>query len=340
QMLRDFPEAVVVMMTAYGAEQVAAQALRGCADDYTAKPIDLHRLRELLERNLEKQRLRAERQSLVARLKDSNRYLMRQHAALRRADEEILQVNRQLEQSSRYKSEFLANMSHELRTPLNAIMGFSEILLDLTMNLTAGERTEFLRNIHSSGQHLLGLINDILDLAKIEAGKMDLHPEEMPVMEALQEITAILDPMARPQGLQPRTAGAADHGGRIWAESQFGKGSIFTFTIPRERRPAAVTPVEEAAPTLETMELPLALVIEDDPASSQRMTAEIQGVGFRVAHAFDGEQAVRKAMEILPDLLVMETVLPVKDGWQVLQELRARAATADVPVLGCSVPRT
>ena len=135
---------------------------------------------------------------------------MRQHAALRRADEEILQVNRQLEQSSRYKSEFLANMSHELRTPLNAIMGFSEILLDVTMNLTAGERTEFLRNIHSSGQHLLGLINDILDLAKIEAGKMDLHPEEMPVMAALQEITAILDPMARQQGLQLRTVGAAD----------------------------------------------------------------------------------------------------------------------------------
>src|SRR2546429_7905491 len=93
-------------------------------------------------------------------------------------------------------------MSHELRTPLNAIMGFSEILLDLTMNLTAGERTEFLRNIHSSGQHLRGLINDILDLAKIEAGQMDLHPEGMPVMAALPEITAALDPMGRPQGLQ------------------------------------------------------------------------------------------------------------------------------------------
>ena len=434
QMLRDYPESVVVMMTAYGSEQVAAEALRGGADDYIAKPIDLQRLRELLDRNLEKQRLRAERQSLVARLKESNRYLMRQHAALRRADEEILQVNRQLEQSNRYKSEFLANMSHELRTPLNAILGFSEILLDPTMNLNAGERTEFLRNIHSSGQHLLGLINDILDLAKIEAGKMELHTETLPPAEVVQEVTAILEPMARQQGLRLTTIGASEagaikadrsklkqvlynllsnavkftpapghitltvkdapdqllvavrdtgigikpedlpklfrefeqidgsytrryqgtglglalcrrfvqmHGGRIWAESQFGKGSTFTFTIPREPRLAAVPDpaAEEAAQPAESMELPLALVVEDDPSASQRITAEIQGVGFRVAHAADGEEAVRKAMEILPDLVVMETVLPVKDGWQVLQELRARAATADVPVLVCSVTK-
>ena len=431
QMLREYPDSVVVMMTAYGSEQVAAEALRGGADDYLAKPIDLQRLRELLVRNLEKQRLRAERQSLIRRLKDSNRYLMRQHAALRRADEEILQVNRQLEQSNRYKSEFLANMSHELRTPLNAILGFSEILLDSSMNLTAGERIEFLRNIHGSGQHLLGLINDILDLAKIEAGKMELHLEPVDVPHALHEVTSILEPMARQQGLQLITEGVeavspvqADHsklkqvlynllsnavkftpapgtvtvtvkdspeqlliavrdtgigikpqdlpklfrefeqldgsytrryqgtglglalcrrfvemhGGRIWAESEFGQGSIFTFIIPRQPRPAVVEPAgEPVQTTAELMDRPLALVIEDDPVTSQRLTAEVQHAGFRVAHAQDGDEAIRKALEILPDLIVMETVLPRRDGWEVLQELRGRAATADVPVLVCSV---
>src|SRR5207245_2560753 len=82
------------------------------------------------------------------------------------------------------------------------ILGFSEILLDASMNLTAGERIEFLRNIHSSGQHLLGLINDILDLAKIEAGRRELHLEAVDVPHALQQVTTILEPMARQQGLK------------------------------------------------------------------------------------------------------------------------------------------
>jgi len=90
---------------------------------------------------------------------------------------EIDDKGRQIEAANRHKSEFLANMSHELRTPLNAIIGFSEVLLDPSLKVTEEEQSQFLTDVLSSGKHLLGLINEILDLAKIEAGKMELQIE-------------------------------------------------------------------------------------------------------------------------------------------------------------------
>ena len=90
---------------------------------------------------------------------------------------EIEDKGRQIEAANRHKSEFLANMSHELRTPLNAIIGFSEVLLDPSLKVSEEERSQFLTDVLSSGKHLLGLINEILDLAKIEAGKMELQIE-------------------------------------------------------------------------------------------------------------------------------------------------------------------
>ena len=90
---------------------------------------------------------------------------------------EIQDKSRQLEVANKHKSEFLANMSHELRTPLNAIIGFSEVLLGKAVRRAqrkAGRSTS--SDIHTSGQHLLSLINDILDLSKVEAGRMELEP--------------------------------------------------------------------------------------------------------------------------------------------------------------------
>ena len=104
----------------------------------------------------------------------------------------IVVKNTQLEESSRMKSEFLANMSHELRTPLNAIIGFSEALKDGLMGEVAEGQVEYINDIFTSGEHLLSLINDILDLSKVESGKMTLELENISLDILLKNSLTIL----------------------------------------------------------------------------------------------------------------------------------------------------
>ncbi len=114
---------------------------------------------------------------------------------------EIQEKSRQLEVASRHKSDFLAHMSHELRTPLNAIIGFSEALTARMFGEVNAKQDEYLRDIHSSGQHLLSLINDILDLAKVEAGRMELELSEFDLPAALRNAMTLVRERAQNHGI-------------------------------------------------------------------------------------------------------------------------------------------
>jgi two-component system, NtrC family, sensor kinase len=114
---------------------------------------------------------------------------------------EIADKSRQLEAASRHKSEFLANMSHELRTPLNAVIGFSEVLIQRMFGALNAKQDEYLKDIYASGQHLLSLINDILDLSKIEAGRMELAPAPFHLPTALENAVTLVKERAGRHGI-------------------------------------------------------------------------------------------------------------------------------------------
>jgi len=119
--------------------------------------------------------------------------------------ERALQERNELEHASRMRAEFLATMSHELRTPLNGIIGFSEFLVDEKPGKLNAKQTEYLNDILNSGRHLLQLINDVLDLSKIDAGRMEVFPETFSLSKAVEEVCAVISPMAKRKNIAIRT---------------------------------------------------------------------------------------------------------------------------------------
>lgn len=356
-----------------------------------------------------------------------NEELHSQAEELRLQQMALEEKNREVDMANRAKSEFLANMSHELRTPLNSVIGFSEVLADQSFGALNEKQKKYVQNIHTSGMHLLQLINDILDLSKVEAGKMQLQYEEFSLSGILNDIKSLIKTQADKKGLLltietdeqiismsadkqkfkqimlnllsnavkftskggkitvnvRRVNGCAQisvsdtgigikqenigrifekfqqidsktareyggtglglalsrkfvemHDGKIWVESEYGKGSTFTFTIPLKSQ--SKTPIEETT-LLKKREQEeknsLILVVEDDPQSSELLKIFLTQKGYKVATAFNGDEAITKAKELLPLAITLDINLPQKSGWDVLKELKEIPETQNIPVI-------
>ena len=346
--------------------------------------------------------------------------------------ERLKESNARLVDADRHKSLFLASMSHELRTPLNAILGFSELLIDAPDGqFPVATRTRFLQQIHSSGKHLLGLINDILDLSKIEAGQMELRLQTILVSEVVAQVLSTVEPLAAQkqitiktgemsageitadagklkqmllnlvanavkftpdggevtvtstrlektveiavadngigialkdhsrvfQGFQQVDSGmerqqsgtglglhltrrfAALHGGDVLIDSQLGKGSVFTITLPIQQALQTTHPKGQSinGEVDRTDRRPLVLVVEDDPAAAELLTRQIDQAGFQTTVARTGSEALAKAREHKPDAITLDILLPDLDGWEVLTRLKRAEETSDIPVVVVSV---
>jgi signal transduction histidine kinase len=136
---------------------------------------------------------------LYEALREKNRQLDEQNQELRFHQQKLLEKTREVEQASQLKSEFLANMSHELRTPLNVIIGFSELMLDRVPGPVNKKQRQCLEDILSSGRHLLGLIDQVLDLSKIESGRTELKLTEVSLPEVIESLKNTMLPILKPK---------------------------------------------------------------------------------------------------------------------------------------------
>lgn len=331
-----------------------------------------------------------------------------------------------LREVDRIKSQFLANMSHELRTPLNSIIGFSRVIIKGIDGPTTELQLQDLNAIYSAGQHLLKLINDILDISKIEAGKMELSfdnnvslddlitsvlstatglvkdkpitlhkviPEDLPLVtadatrlrqvvlnllsnaakftdsgsitvEAAAQISTeghpevivkvvdtgtgitpvdqkkLFQPFSQVDDSPTRKTGGTGlglsicrrlvemHGGRIGVISDVGKGSVFYFTLP--------LPLPEPEAAIRTGNKRI-LSIDDERSVLNLYDRYLAEHGYLVVPLTDPNQAVSRAKEVKPFAITLDVMMPERNGWQVLEDLKKDSDTRNIPVILCTI---
>ncbi|MES2257716.1 MAG: ATP-binding protein [Pseudomonadota bacterium] len=193
------PDLACIIMTGEGSIASAVEAMQVGALDYILKPFKVSVILPIIARSLETRRLRMQNALLEQRL--------REHAAeLAALNLDLELARRQADQANHAKSAFLSSMSHELRTPLNAILGFAQILNSDKLPSTPPQKKQFVRNILLGARHLLTLINEILDLAKIESGTLLLTLEPVALAASVHECRALVEPLARLRGIALRVA--------------------------------------------------------------------------------------------------------------------------------------
>lgn len=178
---KKLPDVAVILMTAYGDEDIAMHAIEEHVDGYLRKPFLVEVLLAVLTQTLERHRIERERRRLIAQLRESNREVISHYQMLE-------QANRDLRALDKLKSEFLANIGHELRTPLNSIIGFTELILQGYSGPINTDQRRQLAMVLNSGNRLLRVLNDVIEVSMLNANQIELKCEDIPISTIINDV--------------------------------------------------------------------------------------------------------------------------------------------------------